>query len=424
MSIFKPSRDSAFFKMVLDTVADVTGIPEFRHAPWVVFGHSTDGLFAQNLAVWYPEKTAGILYYKSGNLGNVSNMEVPYTSLEPLRDIPFLAINGRFEEYGPNGPFPGCSQPYPDTCYRQAQWLAMRDTLIKLRADDYRVSMIVDHYGDASHGSWSEESCQYMSKWLVDVIKTQIPSGYPTSGPFDLNRPAESAGWLSDSSLSYLMDNPDYPANPVEAYYDIYPANKDIAFWYPTRQTSIDWVNFHHQGIVYNPPSEPRNLIATPVNSSSVYLEWDASFVAGQFYVIQRKEIAGSFTNIATIPVTTRTYTDNGLNDNTEYVYRVYTYNTDGVSPFSNLDTAKTYLTAMNTMESIDIQVYRKEEVLYVETGEVSMDALLFDITGKKIWGYNDISGLIQIPLTGLKTRCVILQISTKQCVSTYKFII
>ena len=110
MSIFKPNTDSAFFWKVLDSVAIVTGIPAFRHGSWVLFGHSTDGLFVQNVACWKPERTLGILHYKSGNLGNKVNMQSPWNNLEVLKNIPFLAVNGRFEQFGPNGPFPGCSQ--------------------------------------------------------------------------------------------------------------------------------------------------------------------------------------------------------------------------------------------------------------------------------------------------------------------------
>jgi hypothetical protein len=262
ISIFKHDRDSAFLFHVLDTVAEITGRDEFRHAPWILFGHSVDGLFAQNIAVWKPGRVVGILHYKSGNLGNPKNMYEPYMSLAPMKDIPFLAVSGRYEEYGPDGPLePGQS--------RETQWWAIRDTLRLLRPQGYRTALAVDHYGDASHTSWSPESARLMAVFTSSIARAQIPVGYDGTSPAELVRIPETEGWLSDTGIPELIDSSRILVDPVESRYSDFPADRrSTAYWHPDSVTAREWVRFHHQGSEYPPSAvlpgaRPRNGVAT-----------------------------------------------------------------------------------------------------------------------------------------------------------------
>ncbi len=277
MSVFDYAKDSSFFFSLLDSAAALTNNSQFRYAPWILFGHSTDGIFAQNIAVWHPERVLGVLHYKSGNLGNVKNMKGDYLSIQPLQDIPFLSLNGRFEEYGPNGSL----SPKQSN---ETQWWAARDTLLQLRKKHYRVAMSVDSYGEASHTSWATESAELMAQFSQSVARTQLPEGYPDSQVPTLKRLTEAEGWLCDSSLSAMMDDSTFTANPMEAAYLEYPKEKrESAFWHSDREMALAWIKFHLRKSSYSPTgsgifsgreynrSNPRNTLFQNENDQNLF---------------------------------------------------------------------------------------------------------------------------------------------------------
>ncbi|MBD3357304.1 MAG: hypothetical protein GF363_09115 [Chitinivibrionales bacterium] len=252
ISIFNYGRDSTFFFRALDTVAVVSERMGFRNAPWILFGHSVDGIFAQNIAVWKPGRTVGIIHYKSGNLGNPAIMFEPCTTIAPIKDIPFLAVSGRYEEYGPDGVLaPGQS--------RETQWWAIRDTLRDLRTKGYRCALAVDHYGDASHTSWSIESAELMALFAHSVARAQIPTEYDGSSAVALERIPESEGWLSDTAIPALIDSPTILAEPVESAFDAFPAHKrSTAYWHSDSVVARRWVDFHTAGDYPGATLRPR----------------------------------------------------------------------------------------------------------------------------------------------------------------------
>jgi hypothetical protein len=405
MSIFKPNTDSAFFWKVLDSVAIVTGIPAFRHGSWVLFGHSTDGLFVQNVACWKPDRTLGMLHYKSGNLGNKVNMQAPWNVLDPLKNIPFLAISGRFEEFGPNGPYPGCSAPYPNSCYREGQWLAMRDTLMKLRQRDFLVCHLVDHYNVGTHGSWSGQSADMMTKFAIAVANAQLPAGYPDSQPFVLKRMRENQGALSDSALSHIMSQNTLPSYPVEAEFDLFPSqDENFAYWHHDKDFSESWVKFHHIQSAYYPPLKPLNLQAQAISSDKIQITWSDTPANETGYVVQRQLNNGDFGVADTVPANVTTLVDSGLTANSTYSYRIYAYNSDGVSALSNQDSATTFITGILKKqpyrEKIRIHSSAKEIILFTDGLKIG-SAELLTLEGKMVQSFPDGEHKMTLP-TGI----------------------
>ncbi len=409
MSVFDHERDSAFFWHILDTVSHVTGIKEFKHAPWVVFGHSTDGLMAQNISLWKPERTLGILYYKSGNLGNPNNMYEPYKTLDRMDKIPFLAINGRYEQFGPNGPFPGCSSPYPDSCYREVQWWSMRDTLMQLRERGYRVSMAVDHYGNADHDSKTYHSFDLMGAFVEAASKNQLSSEYPTNAPIPIKRINEEDGILGDSALTYLMDV-GYFYFPTEApYYFFQTEDVNHKFWMPDRVFTDEWVEFH-SGNDYNVPATPSNLSLTQ-SPGTINLEWTINTPEGLEYIIQRKTETDNFVNIDSIAAGSNSYSDTKITSNTNYKYRIFSYNTDGISDYSNEVSALS--TTIISKNNDEIKIYQKENFITIISGNVIKELSLFDITGKIILKSNPVTKSAEINISGINNGIYLLNITT-----------
>ena len=90
-------------------------------------------------------------------------------------------------------------------------------------------------------------------------------------------------------------------------------------------------------------PEAPSNLEARAISSSEIELTWrDNSDNEEGFKLERRKGRTGSWREIKRVGRNTTTYTDSGLEPETEYCYRVRAYNAQGDSDYSNVDCATT----------------------------------------------------------------------------------
>ncbi|WP_141694365.1 fibronectin type III domain-containing protein, partial [Desulfosporosinus sp. BG] len=79
--------------------------------------------------------------------------------------------------------------------------------------------------------------------------------------------------------------------------------------------------------------SVPDDLTATVESSSKINLDWDSVSDATSYYIYRATSSSGSFTKIAS--VTTTSYTNSGLSDDTTYYYKVKAVNSSGTSAYS-----------------------------------------------------------------------------------------
>jgi hypothetical protein len=79
-------------------------------------------------------------------------------------------------------------------------------------------------------------------------------------------------------------------------------------------------------------PLAPTSLIAASITSTQIKLNWTDNSTNETGFKIQRKTAVTSYTDIASVNKDITTYTDNGLNSNTAYTYRIYAYNSSGNS--------------------------------------------------------------------------------------------
>jgi len=82
----------------LGQLAGKTGRPELATVPWITIGHSTGGIFCRNVAFWKPQRVIGVIHIMSGNF-----QDHIQDKSRTLAGVPFLAINGEFEDCGPAG---------------------------------------------------------------------------------------------------------------------------------------------------------------------------------------------------------------------------------------------------------------------------------------------------------------------------------
>ena len=89
------------------------------------------------------------------------------------------------------------------------------------------------------------------------------------------------------------------------------------------------------------PPAAPSNLIATAASSSQVDLVWqDNSSDETGFKIEVDEGNTGTFVYLDQVGANVTSYPDTGLTAGTEYCYRVYAYNGEGDSGYSNADCA------------------------------------------------------------------------------------
>jgi hypothetical protein len=96
-----------------------------------------------------------------------------------------------------------------------------------------------------------------------------------------------------------------------------------------------------------NSPPQPVTLSAAPLSTFEIVLSWtksnSADFASYRIYRSTNAAVSESSELVTTITnVNTTGYTDDDLNDNTTYYYRVFVYNNSNLSSGSNTASAKT----------------------------------------------------------------------------------
>lgn len=254
VSVFDgPNGDAAIFESVLSNISVSSGHPELRTAPLLPFGHSTGAIFARNIAYYYPNRTVGVIYYKSGNI------ECPYwascddNNTLARYSIPLCAVNGEFEEFGPSGPHP------PGESW-EIQWLTVRSTLWFMRTHGHLWQQIVDP--GAGHRSWHDGVAQYVALWISKAAQYRIPAlpctncsvpWYPAyaagQGLIPLLNLSSTVGWLSDSNIKPLVSMP--------LPWGQYRGNKTTAWWHFDNELAAAWYAFQ---VGVNPQRSDQNV--------------------------------------------------------------------------------------------------------------------------------------------------------------------
>lgn len=230
-------REAEKLLTALDTLAERTGRPELRRVPWITFGHSTGGIFCRNVAYWKPDRTAGVIHYKSGNFHQKDvQPPAPYS----LTGVPMLVINGQYETFGPAG----VEQPDPgdgrlDARYgRETQWVYVRSDIRKFRERDpnHLMSLVLDPGGDHFFGLpalW-EQAALFIRKTAERRIPARLPPG---DGPVTCLPVKVEDGWLTDADLKA-------PKHAPAAWAD-YAGDKDDAFWHFDQESADAAVRQH-----------------------------------------------------------------------------------------------------------------------------------------------------------------------------------
>lgn len=160
--------------------------------------------------------------------------------------------------------------------------------------------------------------------------------------------------WLDNSSIetSYHVTrstNPisgfsplaNLPPN-IESYQDNNAFLTDTYYYYRINAANATKASAHDSLSVLI-PSAPENLLAQTVNTSKISLAWEDGSQYEIGFEVQRKLPSElTFQTIALLASNSESYIDNGLNEGTNYEYRVRALISYGGSAYTNISSAQT----------------------------------------------------------------------------------
>lgn len=233
--------DPSLFDRGLAKAAEASGHPEVAYLPFLTKGTSAGVLFARNMGFWKPERCIGVVHHAGGNLHHERG-----SPARTMPHVPFLAINGEFERYGPEGGGHSSGIYGIRGAYgKQTQWVMCREQLLRMRRHDvnHLISMVVQPRGD--HATWDDDMWWITAMFVRKAAAARIPAMTAPPARTVLCVPLTPPdGWLSDSRL-------DHPRRPPASYAD-YPGDKVEAFWHLDKEMA-EAVAAYHQGQFYLP---------------------------------------------------------------------------------------------------------------------------------------------------------------------------
>jgi hypothetical protein len=247
---FEPALDALFnyvqrksgekLEAALAKLASTSGHPELEFAPMLTVGHSTGGIYCRNVAFWKPHRVIGVIHVKSGNF-----QDGLWDKSRSIAGVPFLAINGEFEEFGPKGGDLGRGlrsqyslHPSDKKKKNQTQWVMIRMQILdRRRKDPNNLMSLVIHRG-RGHGGWDDDMSRLCALFIGGAADARIPPEPPDGKSEVRCRPLTAEdGWLSDADIKA----PRFPPAP----WGQYKGDRKLAFWHVSKAVAGAVAAYH-----------------------------------------------------------------------------------------------------------------------------------------------------------------------------------
>ena len=241
-----PSSGSAVALLkTLKEIGALTGHTEMADAPWLLWGHSGGGYWAQAMMKEYPERIMAVFSYSPG--------------LKPDWDYPKAAqkIPIMIRHAGPQG----------DACC----WQTALKTFHQLRKPGGYAGIAY-----TAHQNHNYSYVRYISiPFYESILSQRLPNG-KNKGYKYMRKMDIAKSWLGDTSSLNI-----YKANA-------YPYDKTNASWFADSTTAIKWREYVITGTITDrtPPPAPYNLKINRRHNMTVSLTWkaDADIESGISY--------------------------------------------------------------------------------------------------------------------------------------------
>lgn len=240
---FMSENGAANLSAILRELGKATNHPELEFVPLITAGHSTAGIFARNVAYWKPERVAGVVHIMSGNLqAHIEDRS------RTLAGIPFLFINGEWEQFGPDGGDVKMGirssmglRTKGDQKQSQTQWICMRQQILARRGRNPENLMGLLVSRDHSHTEWEAAMSGLVAQFIRSVADLRIPGG-DADGQTEVKcLPAKAEqGWLLDADIKAPKFEP--------APYAEYKGEKRYTLWYPDKAMAMKVWEYNRKG--------------------------------------------------------------------------------------------------------------------------------------------------------------------------------
>ncbi len=221
----------ALLKTLKET-GEISGHPELTNAPWLLWGHSGGGYWAQAMMRDYPERTIALFSYSPG--------------LNPTWDYPkeALKIPVMIRHAGITG----------DACC----WESALNTYNKLRKNGGYVSIAYTPY--------QNHNFSYVRYMAIPFFESVLTQRLSETNPDILHEMDPSKVWLGDT----LRLNT-YKASG-------YKGDKNSMSWLPDSTVAAKWKEYIITGTVIDrtPPPAPYDLNLSVKHNRAVELTWKA----------------------------------------------------------------------------------------------------------------------------------------------------
>ncbi len=205
------------FEATLTDLAQQSGHPELLRVPFMPYGWSAGTVWSTRFAFAFPERCFAAMTFKGGFCVSAS-VPPPGTDTSRVSHLPWLHIQGQFEEFGP-GPS-GVLRDHED---RTTGWnLANTDhPAFRAANPDLLIGLIVD--AGATHMGWNDRLYPLVAAFITASARLRLPAD--DAGALRAVQPAD--GFLMDKELAA----PRFPIAPAKEY----TGKPGEAHWYPDR---------------------------------------------------------------------------------------------------------------------------------------------------------------------------------------------
>ncbi len=209
-------------------------------------------------------------------------------------------------------------------------------------------------------------------------------------------------------------------------YYRVYAINKNgnSGFSNETFDTTLKVTV-----VVLIPPSAPSNLSAVATGTTEINLSWNDNSNNETGFIVERKTGSENYLLIDTMAANATTLIDIGLNASTIYFYRVYSFNKDGNSGYSNvgLDTTFSIQAKIQSSSEHDVLIYPNPAHDFV-TVDIRANSynrfIIYDLSGKIIDEKEITGNYYRFDVSLYPRGCYTISLLGKENIKTVKFII
>lgn len=250
----------ALFK-TLNEIAGISGQNDLKNAPWLLWGHSGGGYWAQSVMKNYPERVMAVFSYSPG--------------LDPQFDYPVSArkIPIMIRHAGPVG----------DACC----WMSAINTFQKLRSAGGYAGIVYTPFQNHNYSHVRTLAIPFFESILTQRLPLGNKKGYENMR--DIN---ENTTWLGDTSSLNIFKQKNYRGDKISAA------------WLPDSAFAWKWREFAITGSVVDrtPPPAPYQLQLIRRHNVTVTLSWkaDADIESGirHFNIYKGNELVARFPEV------------------------------------------------------------------------------------------------------------------------------